>query len=595
MHYLTLRHVETIIQRINNTHGVNIVITNKGQLEFALAKPQMSIYGSERYPELYQKAATLMETITKAHALSDGNKRVAMMVAQTMIEINGGHLVLPLKSIRLSVDTAMDASDAMSDIIQQWFKVHVATDTYSLCSMLSELDEEEGMIRYMLEQDREDDANSLLDRWMVFDNYPDNKQACSDLIDSWGKIQEASVASRAAGRDKDGWRPAWATFMAIRDLPHAHHDPPADYGGDLDGLHYNYNSTAELQDAEERIRRESASYKKSADVSLVLQNALRLERYGMYDYAIDMFEKLRDLDLDESHAVFHIATIMQYAMNDAESALKYWKIYLKHHPDESEGNLQMGLTLMALERYSEALVRLENVPDEYPDIDIRRGEIYDRMHEHDKAIESYRKALSNNPDSVDAHGLMGMSYTYLGDNQRALECFDRAIEIQPDYRGYYNKGVTLGGLGRYDEATNNYKMALAKNPNHLESRINLASAVSDAGRPEEAVPHFLIALNVDPHHPVALGSLAVTLIRLERYAEALDCADKLTESHPSDVYAKYLKASILVALRRMDECIEILTSLAKTDPNFKKSINSAASIEAFGPILHDKRFQDLTR
>lgn len=595
MYYPTLQHVEAIIRRINNNHGANIVIINRGQLEFALAKPRMSIYGDEQYPELYQKAAALMETITKAHTLSDGNKRVAMMVAQTMIEVNGGRLALPLKSIRLSVDTAMDANDEMSEIVQQWFKVHVATDAYGLCSMLYELDEEERIIRSMLERNREDDANRLLDRWMVFDNYPENRQACSDLINSWKKTQEISTASREASRGTDGWRPAWAMFMAIRDLPHAHHDPPIDYGGDLDRLHYNYNIMDELRDAEERIRKESASYRASTDASLVLQIALRLVRYGMYDNAIDVFERLRDLDPDESRAAFHIAQIMQYEMNDAESALKNWNIYLKYHPDKHVGNLQIGLTLMELGRYSDALAHLENIPDEYPDINIHRGEVHAGMREYNKAIEFYRKALLTHPDSVDAYGLMGLSYVRLGDHQQALECFDKAIGIRPDYRGYYNKGGVLVRLGRNDEAISNYKMALANNPNHFESRINLASTISNSGRPEEAIPHFLGALDVDPGNRVALYNLAVTLIKLGRHGEALDYADKLVGLHPSYVDAKYLKASILVTAGHADECLGILASLAKTDPDFKEITRSAAFKETLGPILLDKRFQDLAR
>lgn len=293
VHYPTLRHVEAIIRRINNKYNANIVIINRGQLKFALTKPQMSLYGYEQYPELYQKAATLMETIAKVHALSDGNKRVAMMVAQTMIDINGGYLVLPLKSIRLSVDTAKDVDDAISKIVQQWFKVHIATDTYSLCSILHELDEEEGIIRSMLESGRE---NRLLDRWMVFDDYPESRQACDDLINSWKETQAVSAASQTAICSTDQWQHVWAAFVATRDLPHAHHDTPTDYDGNAEKLHYNYNSMAELQDAEERIRIESVRYKESADASLVLQNALRLVRHGMYDNAIDMFEKLRGLD-----------------------------------------------------------------------------------------------------------------------------------------------------------------------------------------------------------------------------------------------------------------------------------------------------------
>lgn len=195
MHYPTLQHVEAVIRWLNHAHDAKISIINKGQLEFALKKPQMILYGNEQYPELYQKAATLMETITKAHTLSDGNKRVAMMTAGAMLRINGGRLVLPLKSIRLSVDAAMDSDDAMSEIIQQWFKVHTATDMCSLCSMLAELDEEESIIRELLGQGREDDADRLLDRWMAFDNYPDNKKACDDLIRSWKKYKK-HVTSR---------------------------------------------------------------------------------------------------------------------------------------------------------------------------------------------------------------------------------------------------------------------------------------------------------------------------------------------------------------------------------------------------------------
>lgn len=46
---------------------------------------------------------------------------------------------------------------------------------------------------------------------------------------------------------------------------------------------------AELLAAEERVCQESAKCKSTTDASLALQNALRLERHGMY-------ERLRGLD-----------------------------------------------------------------------------------------------------------------------------------------------------------------------------------------------------------------------------------------------------------------------------------------------------------
>ena len=590
MLYPTLQHVQAIIRRINATHNTKITIINVGQLKFALEKPRMRIYGPELYPKLYQKAAALMETLTKAHALSDGNKRVAMMVAEAMVGINGGMLVLPLKSIRLSVNTAMDAGDEMSDTIQQWFKVHTATDGCSLCMMLVELDEEKSMIKGMLEQGRGDDANRLLDGWMAFDNYPDNRRACGELINEWEKA-ETDTPRRADVRGAYSGGPAWASFMSRKNLPHPHHDPP--YDAAVHGPQYNHNSMEELLAAEEWLCSESAVCKSTTDASVVLQNALRLERYGMYHDAVDMYERLRGLDGDESHAVFHIAGITQYGLDDPESALEYWNTFLKYQPDSDVGNLHVGLVLAELGRYSEALTRLEKISQEYPDINIHRGDVYASMGQYDRAIEFCGKELAVNPDNPFAHELMGVSCAESGDCRKALECFDRAIGIRPNYRFYYNKGVALGNLGRYYDAIVSYREALAANPHDLETRTNLASAISDSGRPEEAIPHLLEALVVDPDHPITLYSLALALYRTERYGEALVHADRAAEIHASDTNTMYLRAAILACLGRTGECLDTLKTLAKADPGFGETTTSGEFGEAFDTILRDKRFGDI--
>ena len=74
MHYPTVQDVEAIIKKINEHDKMNATIINEGQLEFALARPRIQVYGHEHYPELCHKAAILMEGLTKSHALSDGNK-----------------------------------------------------------------------------------------------------------------------------------------------------------------------------------------------------------------------------------------------------------------------------------------------------------------------------------------------------------------------------------------------------------------------------------------------------------------------------------------------------------------------------------------
>ena len=52
-------------------------IRDKGLLLSALERPQTQLYGVELYPEFELKAAALMHSIARNHALIDGNKRLA--------------------------------------------------------------------------------------------------------------------------------------------------------------------------------------------------------------------------------------------------------------------------------------------------------------------------------------------------------------------------------------------------------------------------------------------------------------------------------------------------------------------------------------
>ena len=597
MYYPTLKDIETIIHEINRTQNTESVITNRGQLEFALEKPKMMIYGSEQYPELYQKAAILMETITKAHALSDGNKRTAMLAAQLMIEANGGYLALPIKSIRLSVGTAMDNEDEISGIIQQWFKVHTATSACHLAAMLAELDEEEKVIKAMLKQNRGGDACSLFDRWVAFDRYPENKQAACELLKRWAGKEKASAAEPAAVRHADDLPPMRDSIMVPKSLPHAQHRYSVEYSGNARELKYNYNSMTELQAAEERILRESARCKDTKDASHVRQAALRLEHHGMYGDAIDMFEKLRTMDTDESDAVSHIAMITQYGLDDPESAIKYWDTYTKYNPDDPVCNLYMGEAFAKLGQYQGARSCLERIKTEMSGslrANIRMGKIYDKMHEFGTAAKFYEKEISCDPDSPDAYLLLGAAHSNMGNEEKAIECFGIGIRVDPDNpEGYWNMGMVLSDLGENEEAIASYRKALEINPDHLASKINLASTLSNSGRPEEALPYFYSALELSPDHLVALEGLTITLLHVNKTDEALAYADRLVGADASNIPAKYLKAMILADAERPDECLEMLKMLADTDPNFKTLVDLKISQGAFGALLDDKRFEEL--
>jgi death-on-curing protein len=67
-------------------------IRDVGLLGSAAARPQTSLFGQDAYPDLWTKAAALLQSILKNHALVDGNKRLGWLATATFLELNNIHV-----------------------------------------------------------------------------------------------------------------------------------------------------------------------------------------------------------------------------------------------------------------------------------------------------------------------------------------------------------------------------------------------------------------------------------------------------------------------------------------------------------------------
>ncbi len=60
-----------------------------GLLGSAVARPQTTVFGDDAYPDLWSKAAALLQSIVNDHALIDGNKRLGWLATAVFLDING--------------------------------------------------------------------------------------------------------------------------------------------------------------------------------------------------------------------------------------------------------------------------------------------------------------------------------------------------------------------------------------------------------------------------------------------------------------------------------------------------------------------------
>ena len=70
--------LEDLLHIARRTLGIEPVVRDHGLPESALARPQASAFGADAYPSIEEKAAALLHSLARNHALADGNKRLAL-------------------------------------------------------------------------------------------------------------------------------------------------------------------------------------------------------------------------------------------------------------------------------------------------------------------------------------------------------------------------------------------------------------------------------------------------------------------------------------------------------------------------------------
>jgi TolB-like protein/Tfp pilus assembly protein PilF len=128
-----------------------------------------------------------------------------------------------------------------------------------------------------------------------------------------------------------------------------------------------------------------------------------------------------------------------------------------------------------------------------------------------KAQASAQKALAIEPDSSEAHAVLGGAHENLWQWNDAEREYRRAIELDP------NNGTALqwyglfrGMMGDHDQEIAIFKRALAVDPLNLVFNGNLAMAYGNARQYDLAVEQFKKTLELDPDAPVGQNFAIVT-------------------------------------------------------------------------------------
>jgi tetratricopeptide (TPR) repeat protein len=210
------------------------------------------------------------------------------------------------------------------------------------------------------------------------------------------------------------------------------------------------------------------------------------------------------------------------------------------------------------------------------------GAIHAALFHYALAIENYQRAIELEPDFADLYFNMASAQIDCGELDAAIKSYRRAIAIDPRYvEAYSDLGLALQEKAQWKEAIDCFTHALALDPNYADAHSNMASALQAIGNLDSAIAHCDKALAINPRFAPAHYNLGSVMHQKGKLAAALRSYKQAYAINATLAPAQVKSGQILHELGDLKGSIACLKSALAIDPN-------AADVHfSLATVLHD--------
>lgn len=154
------------------------------------------------------------------------------------------------------------------------------------------------------------------------------------------------------------------------------------------------------------------------------------------------------------------------------------------------------------------------------------GMAVQRLGNHARAIDCFRRVLAAHPDDSDIHVCLGIALHECGETDAAVKHLRQACDLEPrSASAWFNLGEALVQQVHTDEAVAALRRALELDPAHISARLSLSKALASLGEVDAAIAGFREVLRRDPGN--AEGWFGLSNLNTVRF----DAADAAALQH----------------------------------------------------------------
>ena len=217
---------------------------------------------------------------------------------------------------------------------------------------------------------------------------------------------------------------------------------------------------------------------------------------------------------------------------------------------------------------SDLTMTIENSTEEHsPSTAYIKSMMFFSNGENGKALEEANRAVQLEPDSARYHQSLGIVLYALKRYDEALAEIQRAVELEPDNARYHdNLRVILQEINRYDEALAEAHIAIELEPDNAKYHDSLSDTLHAMQRYDEALTAVQKAVELEPDNAKYYNSLSTTLHAMRRYDEALVAEQKAVELEPDNAEYHDSLSATFHAMQRYDEALAAVQKAVELEP-----------------------------
>jgi tetratricopeptide (TPR) repeat protein len=205
-----------------------------------------------------------------------------------------------------------------------------------------------------------------------------------------------------------------------------------------------------------------------------------------------------------------------------------------------------------------------------------------------EAIEQFEKAIQIRPDYAEAHNNFGDALRRAGRMPEAMEQFEQALEIMPDYaEAHNNLGDALRQTGHIPEAMEQFNQAFQIKPDYAEAHYNLGLALFQSGRMLDAIDQYQQALQIKPDYAEAHNNLGNTMLQIGELSDAIEQFEQALQIKPDYAEAHNNLGAAFFHRGQMPDAIEQFKQALLIDPGFSDARDNLSKVQALQKAAQD--------